>query len=90
MMSAKDRRLSDRLDGARQPVPDQRIDAEALAALHREFNGLPSKCRLPIVSVPGGKESEEAARALRSPVGTLLGGCREAVLSSGSGLNVRA
>ena len=66
--------LTDHLDQVEQPVPDRTIDVEAFRALHGELNNLPSKYRMPIVLCHlEGKTHEEAARALRWPVGTLSG-----------------
>ncbi len=60
--------IVDESDGPRGATPEQ------LAVLHGEVNRLPARYRLPIVLCHlEGKSHEEAARALRWPVGTVSG-----------------
>jgi RNA polymerase sigma-70 factor (ECF subfamily) len=73
--AAKERTcLSDQLDQTVSPAPDSVVSEEKLAGLHYEVNRLPERYRLPIILCDmEGKTREEAARALRWPVGTVNG-----------------
>jgi len=65
---------ADQLEEAAQPEHHQSVSPEHLAELHCELNRLPARYRLPIVLCHlEGKTHEQAARALRWPVGTVSG-----------------